>query len=311
MHHSIFAFNGDQKLKDDVVKRVQDFASAGMIMASKKTFDPEYGKVSPFAAIVQSSDYSILESKFGIPEKLAELYETIFMGGFYTVGNVGAIDEIGVQPFAADFFIDWLNALPVGKDLHRMPGEFISVILELLRLSPPEVFGSQPESVQEILGRIAKLHQGAISDSVTNDEWAAARKAAIQLADSLADSNHKPLASFAETAAWDPTEAPEEIASAVGTLIFQVGATKYQKTELAAISPRELSLREEVMRIIECIRASGREPTQFEINELAEVKEILSLNTPEREIASRKAVEDERANFARDLHLAFVDLISK
>lgn len=286
------------------------YAARGQLRAWKNTFDPEGAGVSPFAALLHGEDYAALAPRLGIPVALAELYESIFMGGFSILEESPSGARYSVQPDAPGLFIDLLTAIPPGADLRPVPGAFIAAALDRLATAPPSVFGSLPDGVAALLQRAAGVHRAAAAGADAVSDWPALRKDAIVLTNAIADERQRPLASFAESVAWDPAEAPEELASAVGMLIFQLGVSTLQGVDCALVSDEEAALHARVTALIAEVRATGREPEQEEIHALPEVQRLIAFNDPEREARTRARCESEKADFARCLHGLLIEAVA-
>ena len=189
------AFHGDAQLKKDLLSEIVKHQKQDQII--KGTYgEEEDGKWKGCAVgcsihslniskgkTLDTSNHSVYESEFGIPESLARL------GGFL----FESMPNDKAQKWVAEF----IRAIPVGADLSLVAPRFIAATLrDLLKIKEVKADKDVAKSVLDIAILWEKIVAGEV---VEKTAWSAARFAAGSVAKSAALSA---ALSAAKSAAW-------------------------------------------------------------------------------------------------------------
>ena len=175
----LLAFHGSQAIKDEYLARVRDHRKQDQIR--RGFYWEERDGVFRGCAVgctLHSSNHYAYETELGIPAQLAYLEDGIF------------------ENLPGDRHLDWplqfLEAIPVGADLHKVWWEFMAWILV------DEKYGvitlSDKDDVRSAVKGVADCYLREVrGETVTKAEWDAAGKAAWD--------------AWAARAAWDAWDA--------------------------------------------------------------------------------------------------------
>lgn len=170
----LLAFHGKPELKQLLLEEIQKHRELDQIVQGTYG-DEEDGKWRGCAVGCaihslnvrlkkdwDTSDHSLYEKELGIPERIARLEDSIFEGL--------------TEELAKDFPLRFMEAIPVGADLSRVIAKFSAWLLV------DEQQGSirfAREVDKPVIQQVAELHRREASgESVTENEWEAARSAA-------------------------------------------------------------------------------------------------------------------------------------
>lgn len=279
------AYLGSQDLKKQTLQRAKERVQQGNIVASRKpSLDAESGVGSPFAVLLQSTDYTASDSTLGIPTDTVALYETV-LSSFIVDKIDGDRHSASTPEQATTSFLQWLEAIPSGADLSDTPRRFVALLLSKLASNPPSLFTALPTHLKDLLARLSHLYG---EREATPAQWREVRRQAVQLTDA-SEGNTALLSQFAETVAWPAEEAPEEILSAVSRLVSGVRWSASQ----SVFTAEELAGQQKVQEAIERFAKAGNTLTEESISQLPELKAYEEL-TP----STRRSESLDRGNEA-------------
>ena len=174
----MLSFHNDPAVKGKYVARLQVHHAADEIVQGKYW---ENGKGCAVGCTIHGSDHKAYEDELGLPEWLARLEDVIFEG----LPN----DK------AKDFACDFLEAIPVGKDLNRVKWQFCAFVLRenITHVMLLDISDQLKKQVIDAIRVCLKLHE----DAIETGEWP--KSAAALAARSAARS-------AAELAAWSAAE---------------------------------------------------------------------------------------------------------
>jgi hypothetical protein len=192
----LISFHGDQKIKNKFIKRLEVHYEADEIIHGVYW---ENGKGCAVGCTLHDYNHAAYETELGIPEWLARLEDRIFEG--LTNGK------------AKKFPIQFLKAIPLGKNLEKVKYQFALFLLEENR-KHVEGLKISEELRKEVLDAICKcavvnkeaLETGRWNESAAwSAAWSAesAARSAVSAAESAARSASR---SAAESAAWSAAE---------------------------------------------------------------------------------------------------------
>jgi hypothetical protein len=182
------SFHNDPAIKAAIQHRLQAHIAAGEIQNVPTHWKD--GSGSPAACMVDDPSLPIWQQRLGIPKALGSLVDTVAA-------------SLGTAERAAQFAQDWLEAVPIGRDLHE-----VSHAVLLWLLTDPErgvVRHATRDVERRIIDRVAVLHRrGRSGDQPEAAGWREVRIAAMAATDSAATEMQKAVGGIVEAAAWDP-----------------------------------------------------------------------------------------------------------
>jgi hypothetical protein len=176
----LVAYHADPAIKRGILKQLRAHAKADEIVKGRYWED---GKGCAVGCTVHSNEHSAYETRFGIPEVLARLKETIFEG----LPN-GRAKEWPIQ---------FMLAVKPGADLSRVHWHFLHWLLTTEAVNPGITHPIVRDAVKRCADLMASLSKGgsaAWSAAEASEALASAWSAAAMSAEALA-------------AAWSATDA--------------------------------------------------------------------------------------------------------
>jgi hypothetical protein len=182
------SFHNDPAVKVEIVHRLRAHAAAGEVRNAPTHWKDGAG--SPAACMVDDPSLSVWQQRLGIPKALGSLVDTIAA-------------SLGTAERAARFAQDWLEAVPIGRDLH---GVAHAVLVWLLTDPEHGVIRRATGDVErQMIDRVAALHQRCRSgDKPEVAAWRNVRAAAMAATDTLTTDVQQAVGRTVEASAWDP-----------------------------------------------------------------------------------------------------------
>lgn len=182
------SFYNDMAVKAETLRRLRAHAAADEVRNAPTHWNDGTG--SPAACMVDDPSLSVWQERLGIPKALGSLVDTI------------AASQ-GTARRAAQYTTDWLEAVPIGQDLH---GVAHAVLVWLLTDREHGVVRHATSDVERrMIDAVAALHRRSrLGDRPEAAVWRDVRHAAMAATDSLATEMQKAVGHTAEAAAWDP-----------------------------------------------------------------------------------------------------------
>lgn len=224
------AFQGDDALRHDTVERVRKHVAADEIRAigsMPPVADTDQGRYSLIGAASHSDDLERYETTFGIPSHVALLEEFVHVFVAEEVQTASGERYRSLRGATGDYPVRWLEAIPVGADLHSVTPRFLHWLL-LDLIDAPLPFGVVvADGIKPAIRQLAALHaRDAAGDRPGYAEWKLAREAVAAIApDRTEDSVSWAMAFCAETVGWPAEELGNAVQSALGTLWFGLYGT--------------------------------------------------------------------------------------
>jgi hypothetical protein len=187
---SFVSFHNDQFIKDKYVARVKAHKEADEIIQNYGYW--KNGKGCAVGCSVHGSNHKDYETELGIPEWLARVEDRIFEGL--------STDRSKSWP------LEFLEAIPIGKDLNKIEAPFVIFILESTLANfdhkkYPDIKSAIEECIR--LYRVGDLDPSAAWSAAEAAAWSAAESAARSATLGAARSAAWSAAwSAAESAAW-------------------------------------------------------------------------------------------------------------
>ena len=167
---TLIAYHGNPAEKAAILKQLRDHAAADELV---KGIGWARGKGCAVGCTLHAYDHTLYESRFGIPEALARLEDTIFEG----LPN----EEAQKWP------IRYMEAIRPGADLSRVSWQFLHWLLTDEAANPGINHPLVKDAVQQCADLLVPLTEGLPADKrAAWAAWAAAR-AAESAAESAAD----------------------------------------------------------------------------------------------------------------------------
>src|SRR3990167_6467125 len=143
----LLSFHSDPKIKKTYVDRLEAHAKADEFIHGKYW---ENGKGCAVGCTIHSDQHNAYETELGIPEWLARLEDAIFEG----------LDNGNAKKFAVDFLV----AIPVGKNLEPIKWKFCAFILKenIERVITLKIDDKLKKKVVEAVQGVLALHEEAI-----------------------------------------------------------------------------------------------------------------------------------------------------
>ena len=173
----MIAYHNDPKIKSDILQVLRSHYDADDFI--KDTYW-QNGKGCAVGCTIQSGRHVEYESRFGIPQALANLEDCIFEG----LPNEQA----------KEWPVRFMNAVPVGADLSKVQWRFLHWLLTDENVNP----GINDPIVAADVAQCAEIIQQYASGNFDHSARSAARSAAW----SAAESAWSAAWSAAESAAW-------------------------------------------------------------------------------------------------------------
>jgi hypothetical protein len=182
------SFRNDTAVKVETLRRLRAHAAAGEVRNAPTHWQDGAG--SPAACMVDDPSLAIWQERLSIPKALGSLVDTI-----------AAL--LGTAERAAEFGQDWLEAVPIGRDLH---GVAHAVLVRLL--TDPEhgvIRHATSDPERQMIDRVMALHQQSQSgDKSAVAAWREVRTAATTATDGATTDMQRAVGRTVEAAAWDP-----------------------------------------------------------------------------------------------------------
>ena len=156
---SLISFHGKQEVKDFYLARVATHHAADQIIQGKYW---EHGKGCAVGCTIHGHDHSKYENELGIPRIIARLEDRIFEG----IPN----EE------AKEFPLQFLQAIPVGKDLTPVWKKFL--VWLLIDKTTGTINHAKKIETKKAIKDVAELIEKSITENVTTEQFAEVRKAA-------------------------------------------------------------------------------------------------------------------------------------
>jgi hypothetical protein len=188
----LVAFHGNAAEKDAILAQLQLHYDADEIVHGIYW---EKGKGCAVGCTIHSDDHAEYEPRFGIPQALARLEDTIFEG--MTNGN------------SKEWPLRFMRAIPVGADLSHVQWQFLHWLLTDEKANPGINHPLVKDAVSRVATMMAALAKG--DDVPESAARSAARSAAQSAAQSAAESAWS-ARSAAESAAWSAESAAQSAA---------------------------------------------------------------------------------------------------
>lgn len=300
------AFHADADLKSSVVNRVRRLIADDKIDTPKLflNFDDSSDRYTLLTAAVPTADPEVYEKELGIPSELARLEESVHG---LLMREVGA----GVYAFrgeSAHYPVDWLQALPPGKDLQRVVPMFLDWWLHDLAnvyLSPVD------DAAAEMAKLVAGLHaRVARGDLPTRREWKSARHRSDEIMQQMEEiregtdiASHM-LLSATESLAWPPEELGSAIAEAIGSTFMALTNRAFH----SVYSKEEWSKREALAAAMHERMKTMLNPTAERMREDADVRaydEFIGAMRPREYSAGHEA----KYAYGERLHLGLMRVL--
>ena len=181
------AFHGDPAVKRELLARLKAHAQAGEVINRANVWQD--GKGGPVACLAHDTDLAVWQQRTGMPRAVGIALDT-------------AASYLDAPEQAAQFSLEWLEAVSIGQDLRGVAPALLDWLLTDADVGLWRSAESEP--VRDMIGRVADLHRRvAANDAPPETEWRAVRAAAMALTDSCANATEKALAAATEAAAWN------------------------------------------------------------------------------------------------------------
>ncbi|MCR1769005.1 thioredoxin [Burkholderia glumae] len=189
---TLSAFGGDAQLKAERIARLRDYLELKQADPNTPMW-PE--KVTgALAYVAGSSDPDDCAVALGIPSAVVEVVNSLFT---YRGTNFNA----------ALFVADWLESVPVGADLSKLPGQLLTSILAGPIVS--ETLNGEPRLLA-IRDALVSLHAAETNGSPVGDaSWAEHKQACQAVAAGLGEGNAARAAAVLEVAASSAAKNPD------------------------------------------------------------------------------------------------------
>lgn len=212
------SFKNDPKIKQDLISRMQKHIEQDNLM-QKKTGEGGKG-CTVWCALNDGSmkygyDHSVFPEVLGLPEWLAHLQDTIFEG----------LNEEDSRWFSSE----WVEAIPVGKDLDPVKWRFCAFILKK-NLEQVLLLGISEELKEQVvlaIRKCLKLHENAIETGLWDEAAAEAARAAAEAA-ALAAARAEE-AGWVSRAAWAAARAAAGAAAGAADAVWASRAAAFKK----------------------------------------------------------------------------------
>jgi hypothetical protein len=202
------AFGGLEARKREAMDRVAGLWQRGLLAPGNRLhWQDGGGKGSSLSgALICSKDVAAFEGLAGFGLANGQLAETLL-----ALGAQRRPEGMALSPMLAGFYLEWLQALRPGADLARLVPEFMhSLLLDLL--AEGDALGQRMGTEQRALtARLAALWAASLQgEALAAAEWRSLRKAAVDMADTLADPWAAALAEVVAALAWAPLAVADE-----------------------------------------------------------------------------------------------------
>jgi hypothetical protein len=197
--HNMQAFHADPAIKQQLLAQLKAHAQAGEILNRANAWQD--GKGGPVACLVHDTDLVVWQERTGMPKAVGAALDA-------------AASHLAEPAQAAQFALEWLEAVAVGQDLRGVAPALIDWLLTDAEVGLWRSAESAP--VQDMIGRIADLQRRVAADDAPPEaEWRAARAATLAVTDGCERPVEKALARAAEVAAWNPATSASVVADTV------------------------------------------------------------------------------------------------
>jgi hypothetical protein len=207
----LLSFHGKQVVKDFYVNRVNEHAKADEIV---KGYYWKGGKGCAVGCVIYSSRYEDYETELGLPAWLAALQDTLF--------------ENLPNGYAKKFAVDFLVAIPVGKNLNKAKWRFVSSGLEqdLQIVRELKIDDKLKKQVLEAVEQCKQVHDRAIETDIWNDLEAKSAEVACDLAGRAAATEALAAGAAVPWTAAVPAEAAAAVAALAATAVSAASAVR-------------------------------------------------------------------------------------
>jgi len=155
----LLSFHGDEKIKEKYIERLRQHRIADEIVQG---IGFEKGKGCAIGCTLNNYSHAAYEVELGIPRILAKLEDRIFEG-------------LSVEE-SKDFPINFLTAIPVGRDLKHVYKHFF--IWMLVDEKDGVIKYAKTDNQRTAISNVAALLKKSILEKVTSDEFREVAKAA-------------------------------------------------------------------------------------------------------------------------------------
>lgn len=297
------SFNSQEANKLEAITLAESALTAGRIQPWTRWLDEASGRGAPFSLLLGGTDYEALAPKFGIPASVADLFEVTF-GFFARTRLEGQALERYIDPDAQRSFVSFVQAIPVGVDLQKVPSAFAVELLNSLS-TPGLLLEPLSAEVRLAAEKLTSLYERYLRDDVApKSEWAEVRRGAVCLTNKSKTGSDARVAAFIETCAWAPTAELSEVGNAVMPFISRGGTQAYESTQTAEERSATQMLDQ---RLDEMTKQLGRYPTREEIDPLPEMVRVNELLPMRRQLELGNVMTDANSRYAAIL----LDILNK
>jgi hypothetical protein len=193
------AYHNDPARKANLIARLKAHAAAGDIQRARLAW--KNGKGSLVGCLIHDTSFAVWQQQTGLPKALGCALDTIAV-------------RFATPQLAAQFAVQWLQAIPVGCDLLAA----CHALLVWLLTDPEHgvIRDAAGDALRQVIEQVAGLHRRSLSgDRPPAAQWRDARVAATTMADAQQTELQKAIALTVESAAWDPVTAVTVISDTV------------------------------------------------------------------------------------------------
>ena len=170
------AFHGSQEMKAALLTKLRAHAQADHIVKGQYW---ENGKGCAVGCTIESSDHSLYESRFGIPQMLARFEDAIFEGLPNELAMTWPIRFIEAVPLGKDLLnVQWQMLVLIVQDCNPVPSPATQEVLDILdALGRGEAVCQQRKEIASYTARAAARAASYAARAVARSASWAARSA--------------------------------------------------------------------------------------------------------------------------------------
>ena len=211
----LISFHGNPALKKQCIERIEKYRDSRWLNpVMLATWEPDHSMCTPMGALLESADLASFESVTGIPNQLALLYQALVGVCVVSIPNEAFKQSLHTAPpvfvlpdVIKEHWTVWLEAIEVGG---KVPDLFGQVVVWILRdlLSADHPVAPLPSDIRARISAVLQLFEAeAGGQAVTAQQWAAERKACVEMTDTMAVADEPtgfvaPIAEFLESVCW-------------------------------------------------------------------------------------------------------------
>lgn len=201
----VTAFNGDRQVRDRCIDRLARHAAGGTVRPGITAWDGEAG--SPMGCAAECATPEGCAEIIGVPSSIIGIVDTL--STYYGTADGGT-----------NYALEWLKAIPVGRQLSDLPLQLLSLILEDGMIE--QEIRAWPAAT-ELRDEIMAAHRARSDEQLGNAEWAALRTRT----NNLANEASKPMGQLLENAAY-PLYDPDALRTVLltSTTIYMAAAMR-------------------------------------------------------------------------------------